>query len=127
MPDRSPVLKFAPGTHFCTLLNQYLVIAFIYQVSEKQRRPGQSQALFYLEKNDNRQNSLLDGISEFLQPLELNDQDLTTTKKNLTNITKSDLKICPMIPPNLHGAVQVVSKLFILKTIKRPKMSTKND
>ena len=32
----------------------------------------------------------------------------TTEKKFFGNGTSSELKVCPMIPPNLHGAVKVV-------------------
>ena len=37
-------------------------------------------------------------------------QKATTTaeKKFSGNGTSSELKVCPMIPPNLHGAVKVV-------------------
>ena len=89
-------------------------------MSEKQRRPGHSQSLFYFEKNDKRQNSLLDSISEYLQPIGI--EELTTIKTISSstfsyNSSESQeghasdegqgLKVCPMIPPNLHGAVNV--------------------
>lgn len=84
-------------------------------MNEKQRRPGQSQALFYLEKDDHRQTSLLDSISEYLAFEDLQSTTVISNltivsssgaKNNVTNVN-SKLKICPMIPPDLHGAVQV--------------------
>ena len=89
-----------------------------FQVNEKQRRPGQNRALFYFEKDDHRQFSLLDGISEFLQPTISEDLSLlkkeASKKSDIINGTSEEkldesLKVCPMIPPNLHGAVKVVS------------------
>ena len=90
-------------------------------MNEKQRRPGESRTLFFFENDDQRQHSLLDGISEYLK--DSNSLDilpaLTTTTKTTDrggddsgknqfpgNIT-NQLKVCPMIPPNLHGAVKV--------------------
>ena len=91
-------------------------LLILFQVNEKQRRPGESRALFYFERDDQKQNSLLDDISEFLKPsVSLSELDIlplkatTTTEKNyFGNGTSSELKVCPMIPPNLHGAVKVV-------------------
>ena len=91
-------------------------ILIVFQVNEKQRRPGESRALFYFERDDQKQNSLLDDISEFLKPsVSLSELELlplkattTTEKKFVGNGTSSELKVCPMIPPNLHGAVKVV-------------------
>ena len=97
-------------------LQIYLCLLILFQVNEKQRRPGESRALFYFERDDQKQNSLLDDISEFLKPsVSLSELDIlplkaTTTaeKKFSGNGTSSELKVCPMIPPNLHGAVKVV-------------------
>ena len=91
-------------------------LLILFQVNEKQRRPGESRALFYFERDDQKQNSLLDDISEFLKPsVSLSELDIlplkattTTEKKFFENGTSSELKVCPMIPPNLHGAVKVV-------------------
>ena len=93
-----------------------ICLLILFQVNEKQRRPGESRALFYFERDDQKQNSLLDDISEFLKPsVSLSELDLlplkattTTEKKFFENGTISELKVCPMIPPNLHGAVKVV-------------------
>ena len=92
-----------------------ICLLILFQVNEKQRRPGESRALFYFERDDQKQNSLLDDISEFLKPsVSLSELDLlplkattTTEKKFFENGTSSELKVCPMIPPNLCGAVKV--------------------
>jgi len=105
-------LKALIAIIFCLIGLQYLSLL---QVNEKQRRPGESRALFYFERDDQKQNSLLDDISEFLKPsVSLSDLELlplkattTTEKKFVGNGTSSELKVCPMIPPNLHGAVKV--------------------
>ena len=97
-------------------LQIYICLLILFQVNEKQRRPGESRALFYFERDDQKQNSLLDDISEFLKPsVSLSELDIlplkattTTEKKYFGNGTSSELKVCPMIPPNLHGAVKVV-------------------
>ena len=94
----------------------FYCLIILFQVNEKQRRPGESRALFYFERDDQKQNSLLDDISEFLKPsVSLSELDIlplkattTTEKKFFGNGTSSELKVCPMIPPNLHGAVKVV-------------------
>jgi len=105
-------LKALIAIIFCLIGLQYLSLL---QVNEKQRRPGESRALFYFERDDQKQNSLLDDISEFLKPsVSLSELDIlplkattTTEKKFFGNGTSSELKVCPMIPPNLHGAVKV--------------------
>jgi len=105
-------LKALIAIIFCLIGLQYLSLL---QVNEKQRRPGESRALFYFERDDQKQNSLLDDISEFLKPsVSLSELDLlplkattTTEKKFFENGTISELKVCPMIPPNLRGAVKV--------------------
>ena len=98
-------------------------IWIVFQVNEKQRRPGESRALFYFERDDQKQNSLLDDISEFLKPsVSLSELELlplkattTTEKKFVGNGTSSELKVCPMIPPNLHGAVKVVRTYVLIE------------
>ena len=58
-------LKALIAIIFCLIGLQFLSHL---QVNEKQRRPGESRALFYFERDDQKQNSLLDDISEFLKP-----------------------------------------------------------
>ena len=85
------------------------------QVNEKQRRPGQSRTLFSLEREDHS-GHFFDSLSEFLHPIAdvnelMTSSSLQTPVKNNVNVVsnQSSLEICPMIPPNLHGAVKVVS------------------
>ena len=93
------------NTFCCTCLEQ---------VNEKQRRPGQSRTLFSLEREDHS-GHFFDSLSEFLHPIadvnELMTQSSSLNVKNNVNVVsnQSSLEICPMIPPNLHGAVKVVS------------------
>ena len=97
-------LKALIAIIFCLIGLQYLSLL---QVSEKQRRPGQTRTLFFFEKDNLRQNSIFDSISEFLE-VEADDLAVTTTASSLkTNATADKAKVCPMIPPNLHGAVKV--------------------
>jgi hypothetical protein len=96
---------------FCLIGLQYLSHL---QVNEKQRRPGESRALFYFERDDQKQTPLLDDISEFLKTsVSLSELDVlqlkettTTEKKFFGNGMSSELKVCRVIPPN-HGAVKV--------------------
>ena len=94
------------NTFCCTCLEQ---------VNEKQRRPGQSRTLFSLEREDHS-GHFFDSLSEFLPPIAdvnelMTSSSLQTPVKNNVNVVsnQSSLEICPMIPPNLHGAVKVVS------------------
>ena len=86
------------------------------QVNEKQRRPGQSRTLFSIEREDHS-GHIFDSLSEFLHPIaDVNElmtgpsSSLPPVKNNVNVVSnQSSLEICPMIPPNLHGAVKVVS------------------
>ena len=98
------------NTFCCTCLEQ---------VNEKQRRPGQSRTLFSLEREDHS-GHFFDSLSEFLHPIAdvnelMTSSSLQTPVKNNVNVVsnQSSLEICPMIPPNLHGAVKVVSFQFL--------------
>ena len=102
--------KFLKSCHTfcCTCLEQ---------VNEKQRRPGQSRTLFSLEREDHS-GHFFDSLSEFLHPIADVNELMTSSSlppvKNNVNVVsnQSSLEICPMIPPNLHGAVKVVSFQF---------------
>ena len=101
------------NTFCCTCLEQ---------VNEKQRRPGQSRTLFSLEREDHS-GHFFDSLSEFLHPIAdvnelMTSSSLQTPVKNNVNVVsnQSSLEICPMIPPNLHGAVKVVSFQFEKKS-----------
>ena len=103
-------LKALIAVIFCLIGLQYLSLL---QVSEKQRRPGQSRTLFYLEKSE-KGSGILDSLSEFLEPTQSEDVSQTTTiatsaltPKEDSNGTSISSKVCPMIPPGLHGAVKV--------------------
>ena len=94
-------LKALIAIIFCLNCLQYLSLL---QVNEKQRRPGESRALFYFERDDQKQNPLLDDSLEFLKTsVNLSELDIlplkdttTTEKKFFGNGTSSELKVCPM-------------------------------
>ena len=102
------------NTFCCTCLEQ---------VNEKQRRPGQSRTLFSLEREDHS-GHFFDSLSEFLHPIADVNELMTSSSlppvKNNVNVVsnQSSLEICPMIPPNLHGAVKVVSFQFEKKVFR---------
>ena len=105
----------------CFSLAKFFLIfgTCLEQVNEKQRRPGQSRTLFSLEREDHS-GHFFDSLSEFLHPIAdvnelMTSSSLQTPVKNNVNVVsnQSSLEICPMIPPNLHGAVKVVSFQFL--------------
>ena len=54
----------------------------------------------------------MDDISEYLKPSSLSDLNIiplttTTIERKVSENGTNELKVCPMIPPNLHGAVKV--------------------
>jgi len=104
-------LKALIAIIFCLIGLQYLSLL---QVNEKQRRPGQSRTLFSIEREDHS-GHIFDSLSEFLHPIaDVNElmtgssSSLPPVKNNVNVVSnQSSLEICPMIPPNLHGAVKV--------------------
>ena len=110
----------------------YIFGTCLEQVNEKQRRPGQSRTLFSIEREDHS-GHIFDSLSEFLHPIaDVNElmtgssSSLPPVKNNVNVVSnQSSLEICPMIPPNLHGAVKVVSfhhfnllrKVLLLKNV----------
>ena len=109
-------LKALIAIIFCLIGLQYLSLL---QVNEKQKSPGESRTLFYFKKDDQRQSSLLDDISEYLKPSSLSDLNIiplttTTIERKVSENGTNELKVCPMIPPNLHGAVKVVRQFSYL-------------
>jgi hypothetical protein len=101
-------LKALIAVIFCLIGLQYLSLL---QVTEKQRRPGQSRSLFYFEKDDPQ---LLESLSQFLVPMVdnnnsdfLDDSTTTTTSRTRLPLNSTASRVCPMIPSGLHGAVKV--------------------
>merc|ERR1711976_190464 len=98
-------LKALIAIIFCLIGLQYLSLL---QVNEKQRRPGQSRTLFSIEREDHS-GHFFDSLSEFLHPITDVNELMTSSSLPVKNVkvvsNQSNLEICPMIPPNLHGAV----------------------
>ena len=119
--DWLAVPKFTSGELYqCFLF--FAKINDLGQVNEKQRRPGQSRTLFSIEREDHS-GHFFDSLSEFLHPITDVNELMTSSSLPVKNVkvvsNQSNLEICPMIPPNLHGAVKVVSLYFFSKQAKK--------
>ena len=119
--DWLAVPKFTSGELYqCFLF--FAKINDLGQVNEKQRRPGQSRTLFSIEREDHS-GHFFDSLSEFLHPITDVNELMTSSSLPVKNVkvvsNQSNLEICPMIPPNLHGAVKVVSLYFFFQTSKK--------